>query len=108
MKITKVFSNNDKFMLKKHNRQKKANLRRCILTHQIMHKDDLIRIVKQKDGTILINSNVPGKGAYISKKCADFNIIQTKWLLNKVFRTKVDVKIYQELIALLTKLSEEK
>lgn len=77
------------------------NGRKCIVTGQILPKKSLIRIVKQKDGTILINSDALGRGAYVAKNCTNYNLIQQKKILNRVFRTNVENVVYDDLIKLL-------
>lgn len=75
--------------------------RKCIVTNKIIPKSALIRVVKQKNGKILIDSNVKGRGAYISKNCPNFAIIKQRKMLNRVFKTNVDQSVYEDLIALL-------
>ncbi len=82
--------------------------RKCIVTNQIIPKSSLIRIVKQKNGKILIDSNVEGRGAYISKNCPNFAIIKQRKILNRVFKTNVDQSIYEDLITLLKGVQDGK
>lgn len=76
---------------------KKKNNRKCIITNQIKNKEELIRIVKLKDGTFEVNSNSGGRGAYISKDKSLINKINKQRILNKVFRTEVPNNVYEEL-----------
>ena len=74
------------------------NSRKCLVTNKSFAKSDLVRIVKLKNGEILVDSNAKGRGAYITKNCQDFAFIKNKRLLNRVFRTNVSEKVYDDLI----------
>jgi predicted RNA-binding protein YlxR (DUF448 family) len=78
---------------------KKNNQRTCIATKKVFNKTDLIRIVKTKDQSILIDLEfkISGRGAYISKDTKGLEILKKQKLLNKVFRMPVDEAIYIEL-----------
>ena len=73
------------------------NKRTDIVSGNKFDKKDLIRIVKQKNGEIVISEIIKGRGAYVSRQ-ADVNVLLKKKVLNKAFRTPVDLKIYEELI----------
>ena len=81
---------------------KKIKLRKCISCHEAKDKDDLIRIVKSKDGNINIDHSgkLNGRGAYIckSKNCL-IKAIKNK-LLNKYLKTNISEEIYKELEAM--------
>ncbi len=85
-----------------------VNNRKCLVTNQVFPKSSLIRIVKLKDGTILLNSNALGRGAYINKNCVDYNLIKQKKVLNRVFKTNVDNKVYDNLIKILKGVQDDK
>lgn len=83
---------------------KKSNikLRKCIVCTLQKDKDDLIRIVRDKEGKISIDNSgkLNGRGAYIckNKKCIQ-QAIETK-VLNRHLKSKVDDDIYKELEAM--------
>lgn len=79
----------------------KMNNRKCIITHKIMNKKDLIRIVKLKDGTYEVDSNAQGRGAYVSRKKENIEIIIRKRLLHRTFRENVDKETYNKLSKIL-------
>jgi len=72
-------------------------LRRCIACNKQMEKNDLLRLVKPKDGNIEIDltGKKNGRGAYI---CKDENClnkaIKTK-RLEKVFEMEIDSEFYE-------------
>lgn len=78
---------------------KKLPQRMCIGCGMQKDKEDLIRIVKNKQGEILLDKEgrLLGRGAYIcnSSECLE-KIIKTK-RLEKNFEMKIEDTIYEEL-----------
>ena len=78
---------------------KKIPQRTCLGCNSKKNKQDLIRIVKNKEGQINVDKTgkQEGRGAYI---CDDIQclekVIKTK-RLEKMLETKIDNKIYEEL-----------
>lgn len=73
--------------------------RRCLGCMQMKPKSTLIRMVKSKDGEIVIDKNqkAEGRGAYLCKDINCLKACQRKSRLNMAFKTKVDDKIYESL-----------
>lgn len=73
--------------------------RRCLGCMQMKPKSTLIRMVKSKDGEVIIDKNqkADGRGAYICKDISCLKTCQKKSRLNMAFKTKVDDKIYESL-----------
>lgn len=73
--------------------------RTCIGCNTKKNKNELIRIVKDKDGNISIDrtGKASGRGAYICDdiNCLDKAIKSKK--LDKVFETKINEEIYKDL-----------
>ena len=80
-------------------KQKKIPQRKCISCSDRDVKKDLIRIVKNKDGEILIDVTYKanGRGAYIckDKECLE-KAIKSK-ALNRAFKTEISQEIYEKL-----------
>lgn len=81
------------------------NKRTCIITRTKKDKDQMMRIVKTKNGEIIIDSDQQGRGLYISRDLneSQCNKIHNQKILNRHFRTMVDNEKYNELIAKLRK-----
>ncbi len=77
---------------------KKNNMRKCILTNEIKSKDELIRIVRLKDGTFEVNSEAKGRGAYVSRDPELVEKLLKHKVLHKTFKTVVSNKVYEELV----------
>lgn len=78
---------------------KKIPTRTCIGCMEKKSKTELIRIVKNQIGEIKLDKTgkLPGRGAYICDKteCLEKAIRSKK--LEKVFETKIEENIYQDL-----------
>ena len=73
--------------------------RTCIGCNEIKNKNELIRIVKNKEGQIFVDKTYKanGRGAYICNKETCFNkCIKTK-ALNRVFKSEIDNEIIENL-----------
>lgn len=79
---------------------KKTVMRMCVITREKLPKNELIRIVKNKEGIVTVDSTGKqnGRGAYLKK---DINIIkkaQQSKVLNKILDTEIDNEIYEKLL----------
>ena len=78
---------------------KKIPQRTCIGCNEVKNKNELIRIVKNKDGQISIDKTgkASGRGAYICDniECLE-KMIKVK-RLEKTFETKIGPEIYEKL-----------
>ena len=78
---------------------KKVPSRSCIGCNEVKPKQELIRIVKNKDGEIFVDKlgKANGRGSYICNniQCLE-KAIKTK-RLERTFDTKIDEKIYKDL-----------
>ena len=78
---------------------KKIPLRRCLGCFESKSKKDLYRIVKTKEGEILLDKTgkLNGRGAYIckSKECLEKAIKSKR--IEKEFEVKISDEIYTEL-----------
>ena len=75
----------------------------CIITHRILDRSNLFRVVKDKDDNISIDLsyNIKGRGAYISKDIDTINLAKKKDSLSRALRHKVDQSIYDQLLELV-------
>ena len=83
-----------------HNR--KIPLRKCIISNEQLPKKELIRVVKNKEGTVNVDltGKLSGRGAYLKK---DIKIIEKAIKTKKLDRhldTKIPDEIYEELLGL--------
>lgn len=90
--------------------KRKVPQRKCIVTNEMKPKEDLIRIVLNKDGLIFVDptGKQNGRGAYVSKEVSIIEKAEKTGALNKQFKTKVDTKIYEQLKQLISGQANEK
>ncbi len=80
-------------------KKKKLPIRKCIACNEHKLKNELIRIVKDKDDiSVDFTGKKNGRGAYICKDINCFNIAKKKKILNAIFKSKIEDEIYDELI----------
>ncbi|MCD5322724.1 MULTISPECIES: RNase P modulator RnpM [Pontibacillus] len=84
-------------------KNKKTPLRKCVVTKEMLPKQQLIRVVRNKDGEVFIDETGKknGRGAYLTK---DAEVIQTareKSILSHHLKTKVDQELYDQLLEMV-------
>ncbi len=87
---------------------KKIPQRKCIVCGNLYDKNDLLRVVKNKEMGIVIDESgkLNGRGAYICKNNECLKDVRKNNKLNRVFKQKVDDKLYEELEAYEVKWGE--
>ena len=77
---------------------KKIPMRMCIVTREKHPKKDLIRIVRNENNIIVDETGkVNGKGCYLKKEIEVIDLAKKRKVLNSVFETMVEDKIYEEI-----------
>ncbi len=80
-------------------KQKKIPLRSCVVTKEKLPKQELLRIVKTKEGEVKVDitGKMNGRGAYIKKDIETLDkAIQSK-ALNHHLETEVKQEVYEEI-----------
>lgn len=79
---------------------KKKPIRKCIACGVSREKNELIRVVKNKEGEVFLDKTgkANGRGAYIcnSSSCLE-KVIKSK-ALNRVFSSEISEEAYQSLV----------
>ena len=84
---------------------KKIPLRSCVVSKEKLPKQELIRVVQNKENEVFIDltGKANGKGAYIKKDLTILEkAIKTK-ALEKHLETKIENNIYEELKNIINK-----
>ncbi len=82
---------------------KKIPLRTCIITKEQLPKKELLRIVRTKEGNVIVDETgkINGRGAYIKK---DINVldkaIKSK-LLEKKLECEIEDSVYEQIKAII-------
>lgn len=87
---------------------KKIPQRKCINCGNLYDKNDLLRVVNNKDLGVVIDETgkLNGRGAYICKNNECLADVRKNNKLNRVFKQKIDDKLYEELEAYEVKWGE--
>ena len=86
-------------------KERKAVLRTCVVTKEVLEKKDLIRVVRTPEMTVIVDTKgkANGRGAYLKlDKDVILKAKQTK-ILDKKLEVEVPDNIYDELLGLLEK-----
>ena len=80
---------------------KPINMRRCVVCRQVRHKSELVRVVKNPSGDILLDEagKIFGRGAYVCKSPTCAAILRKRHNLDKVFKTKLPNELYEKICA---------
>ena len=78
---------------------KKIPLRTCIITKEQLPKKELLRIVRTKEGNVIVDETgkINGRGAYIKKDINALNLEKKKKILERALEVKIDDTVYEEI-----------
>ena len=78
---------------------KKIPMRSCCVTREKLPKQELIRVVRTPEGSVIVDETgkVNGKGAYLKKDIETFEKAQKTKILNRKLEVEVPDNIYEEL-----------
>lgn len=84
--------------MKKH----KVPLRKCVISNEQLPKQELLRVVKNKEGQVFIDTTgkINGRGAYLKK---DLSVIK-KAIKTKKMDRHLDIKIPDEIYETLLEM----
>lgn len=80
-------------------KQRRIPLRTCIITKEQLPKQELLRIVRTKEGEVLVDETgkVNGRGAYIKKDLEVLERAIKGKVLEKKLEIKIDDSVYEEI-----------
>lgn len=82
---------------------KKIPMRTCVVSHEKLPKNELIRIVRNPEGNIIIDETGKqnGRGAYLKRDIQVIKKAQKSKILNKHLEIEIPNEIYEQLIELI-------
>lgn len=81
---------------------KKIPMRSCVVTREKLPKNELVRIVRTKDGVIVdLTGKANGRGAYLKKDEEVIKKAKKNKTLNKMLEVDIPDSIYEELLNLI-------
>lgn len=80
-------------------RSKKQPLRKCVVTQEMLPKQQLIRVVRNKDGEVFVDDTgkMNGRGAYVTKSLDVIEQAEKQQLLNRHLKASVSKEVYEDL-----------
>jgi len=82
---------------------KKIPERMCVITREKYPKKELIRVVKNKEGEVFIDTTgkANGRGAYLKKDIEVIEKARKTKSLDRILEIEIPANIYEELIELI-------
>jgi len=86
-------------------KNKKIPLRTCVITKEQLPKQELIRIVKNKENEVFVDltGKSNGRGAYLKKDIQTIEKAKKTKLLEKKLEITIPDSIYDELMSIINK-----
>ena len=84
-------------------KEKKIPLRTCVITHEKLHKKELLRIVRTPEGIVKVDltGKLNGHGAYIKKDKELINKLKNNKMLEKHLEVSINDEVYEEMLKTL-------
>ncbi len=84
-------------------KEKKIPIRTCIVSKEKYPKQELIRIVKDKEGKVFIDTTgkANGRGMYLKKDLEIINKAKKNKIIDRYLEIKIDEGIYEELLKIV-------
>ena len=84
-------------------KEKKAILRTCVESKEVLEKKDLIRIVRNKDGVVAVDltGKMNGRGAYLKRDSKVILSAKKSKALDRKLEASVPDEIYEELLEIV-------
>ncbi len=81
-------------------KNKNVPIRKCFLTRERLFKNELLRIVKNKNGEIFFDifGKMEGRGLYFKKNMEIVNKVVKNDILSKKLKCTVSKNIYEQII----------
>jgi len=82
---------------------KKVPLRTCVVTKNVLPKKDLIRVVADKEGNVMVDlkGKANGRGAYLTLSKEVIELAKKSKALDRKLEVDIPSTIYDELMNLL-------
>ena len=89
-------------------KQKKIPMRMCVGCREMKPKKELIRVVRQPSGQVLLDrtGKAAGRGAYVCKNPECFEKCVKKRVFDRVFQEKLSDEVYESLKEEYAKLGQ--
>ena len=84
-------------------KNRKIPLRKCVVTQEMKPKQELIRVVRNKEGEVFVDitGKKNGRGAYVSNQLDVVEKAKKSNILERHLDTKIDDSVYEDLKAII-------
>ena len=84
---------------------RKTPVRTCVVTHEALPKQELLRIVRTPEGEIKVDETgkLNGRGAYIKKDVTVLEKAQKTKVLEKKLECEIEDSVYEEIKKIIEK-----
>ena len=82
---------------------KKVPMRSCVVTGEKLEKRELFRVVRDKDGNVMVDlsGKANGRGAYLKRDIDVINKAKKNKILDRRLEVDVPDSIYEELVNMI-------
>lgn len=90
-------------------KKRKTPLRKCVVMNEMKPKEEMIRVVRNKEGEVFVDPSGKknGRGAYLSKDMGVIEQAEKNRVLNQLFKVDVNPEVYVELKKVISGQSNE-
>ena len=84
-------------------KNRKIPMRSCVVTREKLPKQELLRIVRTTDGSMVadISGKINGRGAYIKKDIEVLEKARKSKILERQLETTISDEVYEEIINII-------
>ena len=81
-------------------KMKKIPMRSCVVTREKLPKQELIRVVRTPDGTVIVDltGKANGRGAYLKKDVETIEKARKSKILDRTLEVQISDELYEELL----------
>ena len=82
---------------------KKMPERTCVITKEKTLKKDLLRVVRDKEGNVSVDTTgkANGRGAYLKRDKEEINKAKTTKALERILEVTIPESVYEEMLTLV-------
>ncbi len=81
-------------------KMKKIPMRSCVVTREKLPKQELIRVVRTPEGTVIVDltGKANGRGAYLKKDVETIEKARKSKILDRTLEVQISDELYEELL----------
>lgn len=82
---------------------KKVPLRKCVVTHEMRPKKELVRVVRNKEGEVFVDTTGKknGRGAYLTRSLEVVDTAEKTGVLKRQLNANIEPEVFEQLRKLI-------